>query len=91
LVDANAWQFWGKIKLYYFIFSAPSLSKNRFCTTEGNDIFRAAKIQHFSKINWNIARNIMCFVMNVIIAGENFSAHLIYLSISTFSYHQNMF
>jgi len=39
----------------------------------------------------NIARNILCFIMNVIIARQKFSAHLIYLSFSKFSYRQNMF
>jgi len=35
------------IILYFLI---PSLSKNRFCTTEGADIYRRYKqIQHFSK------------------------------------------
>jgi len=48
LVDADAWQFWGKMKLYDLIISAPSLSKNRFCTTEGADVYRRCKqIQHF--------------------------------------------
>jgi len=41
--------------------------------------------------NWNIAHNIMCFIMNAIIARQNFSAILIYLSISKFSYRQNIF
>jgi len=40
--------------------------------------------------NWNIACNIMCFIMNVIIVRQNFSALLIYLSFSNFSYRQNI-
>jgi len=40
-----------------FIFSAPSLSKNRSPATERADIYRSYKqIQHFQK-SWNIARN----------------------------------
>jgi len=31
VVDADAWQFCSKTKLYYFIFLIPSLYKNRFC------------------------------------------------------------
>jgi len=38
--------------------------------------------QHFSKQNWNITHNIMCFIMNVINARQNFSANLNYLSFS---------
>jgi len=91
LVDADSKQFWGKMELYYFIFSAPSLSKNRFCITKGADIYRRCKqISIFLKI-WNIAHNIMCFIMNVTIDRQNFSAHLIYLSFLTFSYRQNIF
>jgi len=68
------------------------LSKNHFCATEVADIYRRCKIiQYFLKKNLNIARKIMCFIMNVIIARQNFSAHLIYLSFSKFSYRQNMF
>jgi len=33
----------------------------------------------------------MFFILNVIIARQKFSAHLIYLSFSKFSYRQNMF
>jgi len=44
LVDANAWQFWGKRKLYFmFSGSTPSLSKNRFRDTEEADIYRRYK------------------------------------------------
>jgi len=38
-----------------------------------------------------IAHNIMCFVMNVIMARQKISAQPIYLSFSKFSYRQNMF
>jgi len=75
----------------YVIFSALSLSKNRFCIIEGADIYwRRKQIQHFSKKNWNIARNIMCFIMNVII-GQTKLFSPAYLSFSMFSYRQNMF
>jgi len=73
------------IILYFLILS---LTKNRFCATEteGAHIYRHCKqIQHFSK-NWNIARNIMCFIMIVVIARQNFSAYLVYLTFSKFSY-----
>jgi len=33
----------------------------------------------------------MYFIMNVVIARKNFSAHLIYLSFSKFNYHQIMY
>jgi len=53
LVDADAWQFGAKrniIILNIFIFSAPSLSKNRFCIIEGADIFwRWNKFSVFQK------------------------------------------
>jgi len=77
--------------LYFLIHS---LSKHRFSTTAGADIYRRYKqIQHFFKRNWNIARNLMCFILNVIIARQNFSAHLIgsSSSYSKFSYRQNMY
>jgi len=74
-----------------FSCSAPSLSKNRSRATEGADIYRRDKqIQHLTK-NWDIARNIMCFIMNVIIAKQKFSANLTYLSFSNYSYGQNIF
>jgi len=75
----------------YFMFSgsASSLSKNRSRATEGADIYRRYKqIQHLK--NWKVVRNIMCFIMNVIIAKQKISANLIYLSFSKFSYSQNM-
>jgi len=50
----------------------------------------AIKFTIFQKI-WNIDRNMMCFIINVIIARQNFSAILIYLSFSKFSYRQYMF
>jgi len=78
LVDAEAWQYWGKTKL---IFSAPSLSKNRSRATSGN-YRRYKQIQQFSLKKWNIACNIIYFIMNVIIARQIFSAHPIYLSFS---------
>jgi len=37
----------------------------------------AANKSAFKKKNWNIARNKMYFIINVIIARQNFSAHLI--------------
>jgi len=61
--------------------SAPSLSKTVPTTLKGFGIKR----------NWNIARNIMCFIINVIIAKQKFLANLIYLSFSKFRYRQNMF
>jgi len=63
----------------YFIFFAPSLLKNRSrAAKRGWYIYRSYKqIYQFSK-NWNIARKIMCFILNVIIARQKFSAHLIY-------------
>jgi len=57
----------------------------------GTDIYQRYKqFQYFSK-KCNIARNIMCFIMNVIIARQKYSAHSIYLSFSKFSFRQNMF
>jgi len=50
----------------------------------------ANKFNIFPK-NWNISRNIRCFTMNIIIARQNFSAHLIYLAFSKFSYRQIIF
>jgi len=77
------------IILYFLI---PSLSKHRFYTTEGVNIYRRCKqLLAFFKKKWNIAHNIMCFIMNVILARQNSSAHLIYLSFSKFSYCQNLF
>jgi len=51
IFDADAWQFWSKSKLYYFIFSEPFLFKNRFCTTEGANINAANKLIIFQKKN----------------------------------------
>jgi len=62
--------------LYYFIFLISSLYKNRFYAIEGL-IF----IDAVNKKKRNIDHNIMCFIMNVIIARQNYSAHLIYLLI----------
>jgi len=42
--------FGAKRNFYYFIFSDPTLTKNRFCTTEDADIYRRCKqIEHFLK------------------------------------------
>jgi len=64
----------------YFIFSAPSLSKNCFHAAEWDYclfIDASNKFSIFQK-KCNIALSIMCFIMNVIIAKQIFSAHLIY-------------
>jgi len=80
---------WNFIILYFLLHSLP---KNRFCTAEGADIYRRCKQTNSAfKKNWNIARNTMCFIMNVITDRQNFSAHLIYLLFSKFSYRHNMF
>jgi len=56
----------------------------------GADVYsRYKQIQHLKK--WNIARNTMCFMLNVINAIQTILAHLVYLSFSKFSYRQNMF
>jgi len=65
------------------------LSKNRFRVTEGADIYRRCKqIQHLK--NWNIAHNIMCFIMNVTIANR-YSQPILFTFFWKFSYRQNMF
>jgi len=70
--------------------SAPSISKGRSRATDGADIYRRYKqIQHLK--NWKNARNIMCFIMNVIISKQKFSVNFIYLSFSKLSYRKNMF
>jgi len=62
-----------------FIFSVPSCLKIVPAPLSGADIYRCYKqIQHFLKKKYNIARNIMCFIMNVIIARQIFSTNLIY-------------
>jgi len=74
-----------------FIFSAPSLFKIRARATKWGDIYRRYKqIHQFSK-KLEYACKIMCFILNVIIVRPKFSAHLIFLSFSKFSYRQNMF
>jgi len=55
------------------------------------DIYRRYKqFQRFKKKR-NIARKILCFIMNVIITKQKFSTYPIYLSFSKFSYRRNMF
>jgi len=41
--------------------------------------------------SYALARNIMCFIMNVITARQEYLAHPIYLSFSKYSYRQIMF
>jgi len=76
----------------YILFSgsASSLFKNRSRATEGVIFIDDAITNSAFKNTWNSARNKMCFIMNVIIAKQKFSANLIYLSFSKFSYCQNM-
>jgi len=84
-------EFWGK-KMYYFIFSALSLSKNRLFLHHWGGWYSSTLQTNLAfKKNWNIARNIMCFIMNIVIVKQNFSALLIYLSFSKLRYRQNMF
>jgi len=73
-----------------FLALTPPCPKTVHTPLVGADNYRCYKqIQHLKK--WDIARNIMCCIINVIIAKEKFSANLIYLSFSKFSYRQNMF
>jgi len=75
--------------LCFLVLSSP-LSKIRSRATEGADIFRRYKQIQLLK-NWNIARYIMCFIMNVVIAKQKFLANLTYLFFLKFGYRQNMF
>jgi len=74
---------------YIFLVLPPCLSKNRFRASVGTIFIDATNKISILK-NWNIARNLMCFIMNVIIAKQKVSANLIYLSFSKFSYRQNI-
>jgi len=57
-----------EIYILCFLALTSSLSKKRSRANGKADIYlRYKQIQHLNK-NWNIARNIMCFIMNVIIA-----------------------
>jgi len=79
--------------VFYVFWLCPFRPKTVPMPLREADIYRRYKqIQHL-KINWNIARNVMCFIMNVIIAiaRQKFLAKLIYLSFSKFNYRQNMF
>jgi len=80
--------FGAKRNLYFLPLS---LSKNRFRATVLRWlIFIDAKTISAFKKNWNIARNKICFIVNVVIAqAKMFSPS--YLSFSKFSYRQNMF
>jgi len=75
------WQMLGNFKAkqnLYFIFSAPSLPKIVSTPLSEADIYRHYKqMQHFAK-KYKIICNIMCFILNIIIANRIFSAHLIY-------------
>jgi len=72
--------FGAKLNFIILYFLISSLSKNRFSTTEEANIYRRCKqIQHFSK-NWNIARNIICFIHVIIGQTKLFSpAYLLIL------------
>jgi len=66
--------------LLFYIFWSPSLSKNRFSTTEGADIYRCCKqIQHFSK-EIEILLATWCTSLWML-SLPDFSAHLTYILI----------
>jgi len=77
--------------LLFYIFWSPSCTKIVFAPLGGLIFIDTANKFNILQKNWNIARNIMCFIMNVVIGWRNFLAHHIYLSFSKFIYRQNMF
>jgi len=77
----------------YFIFSSSSPSKNRSRSTEGAYIYRRYKqFQHLNKkLEYCSQHIVLHYTVNVIIARQKYSAHLIYLSFSKFIYRKICF
>jgi len=93
LVDAvcRCLKILGKNETYILYFLPPPCPKIVPAPLRGLIFIDATNKFSNLKKKCNIARNIMCFIMNVIFARQKFSAHLIYLFFSKFSNRQNMF
>jgi len=80
-----------KTKLISNIFYTITVQKSSRTTKWGWYLPTLQNFSNFQKEHWSITRNIVCFIINIIIARKKFSAHPIYLSFSKFSSRQKIF